>query len=84
MFYNLGEVKFAKGQTDEAASWYQKASDIDPTWGKPLFKLGLVALNKGDKDGAIEMMEKVDRRRPDVAGSRAGQGGHRAAEEIMT
>ena len=25
VFYNLGEVKFAKGQTDEAAKWYQKA-----------------------------------------------------------
>ena len=63
MFYNLGEVKFAKGQTDEAAKWYQKAVDMDATWGKPLFKLGLVALNKGDKDGTIKMMEKVDRGR---------------------
>ena len=52
MFYNLGEVKFAKGETDEAAKWYQKAADLDPTWGKPIFKLGLVQLNKGDKDGA--------------------------------
>jgi Flp pilus assembly protein TadD len=59
VFYNLGEVKFAKGQTDEAATWYQKASDLDPTWGKPIFKLALVALNKGDKDGTIKMMEKV-------------------------
>ena len=59
MFYNLGEVKFAKGETDEAAKWYQKAVDMDPTWGKPLFKLGLVALKKGDKAGTIKMMEKV-------------------------
>src|SRR5258708_5088526 len=59
VFYNLGELKFSKGQTDEAATWYQKASDLDPTWGKPIFKLALVALNKGDKDGTIRMMEKV-------------------------
>jgi len=59
VFYNLGEVKFSNGQTDEAASWYQKASDLDPSWGKPIFKLALVQLNKGDKDGTIKMMEKV-------------------------
>ena len=52
-------MKFAKGQSDEAASWYQKAADKDPSWGKPVFKLALVALNKGDKDGTIKMMEKV-------------------------
>ena len=59
VFYNLGEVKFAKGSPDEAATWYQKAVDADPSWGKPLFKLALVALNKGDKEGTIKMMEKV-------------------------
>ena len=41
VFYNLGEVKFAKGETDEAMKYYQRAVDIDPNWGKPLFKLGL-------------------------------------------
>jgi Tfp pilus assembly protein PilF len=59
VFYNLGEVKFSKGQTDEAATWYQKASDLDPAWGKPIFKLALVQLNKGDKDATIKMLEKV-------------------------
>ncbi len=59
VFYNLGEVKFSKGSTDEAATWYQKASDLDPSWGKPIFKLALVQLNKGDKDATIKMLEKV-------------------------
>ena len=59
MFYNLGEVKFSKGQADEAATWYQKASDLDPTWGKPIFKLALVQLNKGDKAATIELLNKV-------------------------
>ena len=59
VFYNLGEVKFAKGQPDEAAKWYQKAADLDASWGKPLFKLALVQLNKGDKDGTIKALEKV-------------------------
>ena len=59
VFYSLGEVKFAKGEPDEAARWYQKASDTDPTWAKPIFKLGLVAVNKGDKAAAATLMEKV-------------------------
>ena len=55
-------------------SWYQKAVDADPTWGKPLFKLALVALNKGDKDGTIKMMEKViavDPTSPEAAQAKA-------------
>jgi Flp pilus assembly protein TadD len=59
VFYNLGEVKFAKGQADEAAALYQKASNLDPSWGKPIFKLALVQLNKGDKEATIKMLEKV-------------------------
>jgi tetratricopeptide (TPR) repeat protein len=59
VFYNLGEVKFAKGETDEAMKWYQRAVDTDPTWGKPLFKLALGLLQKGDTKGTIAMMEKV-------------------------
>src|SRR5437763_5216265 len=59
VYYNLGEGKVSKGQTDEAATWYQKAADLDPTWGKPLFKLALVQLNKGDKDATVKMLEKV-------------------------
>jgi len=58
-YYSLGEVKFAKAQVEEAASWYEKAVSANPTWGKPLFKLGLVALNKGDNDGAKAYMQKV-------------------------
>jgi tetratricopeptide (TPR) repeat protein len=59
VFYSLGEVKFAKGETDEAMKWYQRAVDADPNWGKPIFKLGLARLQKADTAGTIEMMEKV-------------------------
>jgi tetratricopeptide (TPR) repeat protein len=59
VFYNLGEVKFAKGETDEAVTYYQRAADIDPNWGKPLFKLGLAKLQKADTPGTIELMEKL-------------------------
>ena len=59
VFYNLGEVKFAKGETDEAVKYYQRASDLDPNWGKPLFKLGLAKLQKGDTAGTVEIMNKL-------------------------
>ena len=57
--YNLGELEFATGAVDEAATWYEKAAAADPSWGKPLFKLALVALNKGDTEAAKEYFEKV-------------------------
>ena len=59
VFYNLGEVKFAKGETDEAMKYYQRAIDIDANWAKPYFKMGLGRLQKADSPGAIQMMEKV-------------------------
>jgi tetratricopeptide (TPR) repeat protein len=59
VFYSLGEVKFAKGETDEAMKWYQRAVDTDPNWGKPLFKLALAHLQKGDTKTAILTLEKV-------------------------
>jgi len=59
VFYNLGEVKFAKGETAEASRWYEKAVALDPTWGKPLLKLALVQLNKGDKAATIAALERV-------------------------
>jgi tetratricopeptide (TPR) repeat protein len=74
VFYNLGEVKFAKNEPDEAAKWYQRAAEADPAWGKPLFKLGLVALNKGDKTGAATWLEKVmaaDPNSPEAAQAKA-------------
>ncbi len=59
VFYSLGEVKFAKNEPDEATKYYQMAFDADPTWPRPLLKLGLVALHRGDKAEAIQFMEKV-------------------------
>jgi Flp pilus assembly protein TadD len=74
VFYNLGEVKFAKGQADDAAKWYQKAVDTDANWGKPLLKLAFVALNKGDNPAALKLAEKVvvvDPTSPEAAQAKA-------------
>lgn len=57
--FNLGELEFAKGAVDAAAVWYEKANAADPKWGKPLFKLALVALNKGDMETAKKYFQQV-------------------------
>ena len=57
--FNIGEIEFAKGEVDTAAQWYEKASRLAPNWGLPLFKLALVALNRGDMVGAKEFFQKV-------------------------
>ena len=57
--YNLGELEFAKGASDEAKGWYEKASMVDPNWELPLFKLALVALNQGEIEAAKEYFQRV-------------------------
>jgi Flp pilus assembly protein TadD len=59
VFYSLGEIKSAKNQTDEAIGWYQKAAAADTSWGKPLYRLGTLAMKNGDKDGALKAMSQV-------------------------
>jgi tetratricopeptide (TPR) repeat protein len=59
LLFTLGEVEAARGNTDEAVKWYQRASADDPNWGKPLLKLGMSALNKGDRSDAAAKMQRV-------------------------
>jgi len=63
--YNLGEVEFQKGNIDAAADWYEKSAAADPEWESPVFKLGLVALNRGDIEGAKALFRKVIDLAPD-------------------
>jgi tetratricopeptide (TPR) repeat protein len=74
VLYDLAEIKVAKNQTEEAARLYQRAADADSSWGKPLFKLGTIALNKGDKVTAMKAMTQVidvDPTSPEAAQARA-------------
>lgn len=57
--YNQGEQAFARGATDEAAQWYERANMVDPNWALPLFKLALVALNTGDMESAKDYFQRV-------------------------
>jgi len=63
--YNLGEVEFQKNNPDVAADWYGKAVAADPTWEQPVYKLGMVALNKGDIEGAKARFQQVIDMAPD-------------------
>ncbi len=57
--WNAAEVAFGSGDVEQAGALYEQAHQVDPTWGKPLFKLGLVALNQGDIEAAVRYFEQV-------------------------
>jgi tetratricopeptide (TPR) repeat protein len=59
VFYNLGEIKFSKGDAAGAEAMFKRASELDPSWQRPKLKLGLIAFSKGDKDAAIKIFEGV-------------------------
>ena len=51
-YYNQGTSAFARGETDQAAEWFERAAAADPSWVLPVYQLGLVSLNQGDIEGA--------------------------------
>lgn len=57
--YNQGEVAFGEGNIDAAQEWYEKANAVDPNWGKPLYKLAMVAVNRGDFETAKGYFQQV-------------------------
>ena len=59
VFDGIGEIEFNKGDIDESIKWYKKAADTDPSWGRPLYKLGLASQKKGDIDAAKQYFGKV-------------------------
>lgn len=67
--YNVAEIFFGNNKNEEAAKYYQIASQIKPQWGIPYLKLGYVYLNTGDIPKAIEYFNKfiqVDPENPEV------------------
>ena len=59
VFYALGELRLSQRRNDEAAQWFLKASSVDPSWGKPLYQLARLALDRGDKPGASKYLDEV-------------------------
>jgi TPR repeat protein len=55
----LGDAVAALGHRERAAEWYARANEADPTWARPLLRLGLLALERGDRDVAVARLEKA-------------------------
>jgi tetratricopeptide (TPR) repeat protein len=67
--YNLAEICFFRGATDEAIGYYKEASRLAPGWSDPEYKLGLAFLKKGDGLRAKDHFEKFLRLEPKTARS---------------
>lgn len=55
---------------DDAIGYYEQALRLKKDWTRPLFKLGLAHLNKGNYDKSLEYLNRfveVDPDSPDVA-----------------
>ena len=71
---SLGDLVFDSGDTDGGVKWYQKASQVDPSWGRPWYKLALAAQKNGDAKGATDLFNRVlavDPTSPEAAISKA-------------
>jgi Flp pilus assembly protein TadD len=70
VFYDLGEIKLAKSQPAEAVQAYERAAEVDPTWGKPPLALGRIAMEQGDAAAArryFQLVMDVDPVSPEAA-----------------
>ncbi|UCH94240.1 MAG: tetratricopeptide repeat protein [Candidatus Aminicenantes bacterium] len=63
--YNVAEILFAAGKTNEAINYYQLAIKIKPDWPKSYMQLGYAYLNKGDTKAAIQSLKKFVELAPD-------------------
>jgi tetratricopeptide (TPR) repeat protein len=63
--YNVAEILFAGGKTDEAIKYYQLAIRIEPDWSKSYVQIGYAYLNKGDTKAALENLKKFVELAPD-------------------
>jgi tetratricopeptide (TPR) repeat protein len=69
--YNVAEIMFVAGKTDEAIKYYEMAININPEWAKSYKQLGYAYLNKGDTKKAVEMFNKflkLDPNSPEAPG----------------
>jgi len=72
--YNIGEIFFSNQKIDDAITYFELAAKIKKDWPKPYRRLGLVYLNKGDFDKALENLRKfieLDPENPEAANVKA-------------
>lgn len=56
--YNVAEILFSAGKTDEAIKYYQLTIGLNPTWPNSYRQLGYAYLNQGNTAKAIESLKK--------------------------
>jgi tetratricopeptide (TPR) repeat protein len=56
VFYSLAELQMSQGRTTDAVDSYQKAASADPSWGKPRYRLGELAMAGGDQGSAARYL----------------------------
>jgi tetratricopeptide (TPR) repeat protein len=56
--FSLAEIYFSQGATDEAITYYEKASRFAPGWSDPYIKLGNAYLNKADYEKAEKAYQR--------------------------
>ncbi len=69
--YNVGEIMFVAGKTDDAIKYYEMAIAIKPEFAKAYKQAGYAYLNKGDTKKAVELLKKfvqLDPNSPEVGG----------------
>jgi tetratricopeptide (TPR) repeat protein len=73
VYYTLAEIKREKHQDEDAVALYRKAAASDGAWGKPLYRLGTMAMDKGDTTAAVTALSQaiaVDPTSPEAAQAR--------------
>lgn len=63
--YNVGEIFFSNQKIDEAITFFELAVRIKKDWPRPVFRLGIVYLNKGDFAKSLEYLNRFVQMAPD-------------------
>ena len=63
--YNVGEIFFSNQKAEDAVRYFEMAIQIKKDWLKPYSRLGIVHLNRGDYDKALETFNKLVALAPD-------------------
>jgi tetratricopeptide (TPR) repeat protein len=80
--YNVGEIFFSNQKIDEAIVYFEMANRIKKDWPKPLYKLGIVYVNKGDLAKSLEYLNKTIQVAPDSPEAAQAKGMIAAIEKM--
>ena len=65
LHYSLGMVLLSEGQRSAAAAEMQKTVSLDPHFDRAFLVLGIIAHDRGDRDGALQQWQRAAQLNPD-------------------